>query len=86
MEISLFGLKILNQTLLFSSHSTHIPSLLVPRHLHRTDQKRPDGLTLFSWAVVGQFLWDVTIFYTLVPNRKITGSVSNPGTAEAEDR
>ena len=31
--------------------STHIPSVLEPRHPYRTNQKRPDGLTLVPWAV-----------------------------------
>ena len=34
---------------------------LEPRHLYRTDQKRPDGLTLVPWADGKQLLWDVTV-------------------------
>ena len=34
-----------------SLSSTHVPSVLEPRHLYRTNQKRPDGLTLVPWAV-----------------------------------
>ena len=33
--------------------SAHIPSVLAPRHIYRTDQKRPDRLTLVSWASCG---------------------------------
>ena len=66
---------------------THIPSVLEPRHLSRTDQKRPDGLTLVPWAVgfLGkQLLWDVTVVDSLAPCRINAGSVCNPGTAAAE--
>ena len=51
----------LNAFIKQSSSSTHIPSVLEPRHLYRTDQKRPDGLTLVPWAVGKQLLWDVTV-------------------------
>ena len=64
--------------------STHIPSVLEPRHLYRTDQKRPDGLTLVPWAVGKQLLWDVTVVDSLAPCRINAGSVCNPGTAAAE--
>ena len=46
----------LNALIKQSLSSTHIPSVLEPRHLYRTDQKRPDGLTLVPWAVGKQFL------------------------------
>ena len=64
--------------------TTHIPSVLEPRHLYRTDQKRPDGLTLVPWAVGKQVLWDVTVVDSLAPCRINAGSVCNPGTAAAE--
>ena len=67
-----------------SLYSTHIPSVLEPRHLYRTDQKRPDGLTLVPWAVGKQLLWDVTVVDSLATCRINTGSVCNPGTAAAE--
>ena len=61
-------------------YSTHIPSVLDPRHLYRTDQKRPDGLTLIPWAVAKQLLWDVMVVDSLAPRRISAGSVCNPGT------
>ena len=64
--------------------STHILSVLEPRHLYRTDQKRPDGLKFVPWAVGKQLLWDVTIVDSLAPCRINAGSVCNPGTAAAE--
>ena len=67
-----------------SLSSSHIPSFLEPRHLYRTDQKRPDVLTLVPWAVVKQLLWDVMVVDSLVPCRINAGSVYNPGTAAAE--
>ena len=71
-----------------SLSSTHIPSVLEPRHLYRADQKRPDGLTLVPWPVSKQLLWDVTVVDSLAPCRINAGSVCNPGTAavEAEER
>ena len=74
----------LNALIKQSLSSTHIPSVLEPRHLYRTDQKRPDGLTLVPWAVGKQLLWDVTVVGSLAPCRINAGSVFNPGTAAAE--
>ena len=52
-----------------SLSSTHIPSVLEPRHFYRTDQKRPDGLKLVPWAVGKQHFWDVTVEDSLAPCR-----------------
>ena len=51
----------LNALIKQSLSSAHIPSVLEPRHLYKTDQKRPDGFTLVPWAVGKQLLWDVTV-------------------------
>ena len=67
-----------------SLSSTHIPSVLEPRHLYRTDQTRPDGLTLVPWADGKQLFWDVTVVDSLAPFSIKAGSVCNPGTAAAE--
>ena len=74
----------LNTLIKQSLSSTHIPFVLEPRHLYRTDQKRPDGLTLVPWAVGKQLLWDVSVVDSLAPCRINAGSVCNPGTAAAE--
>ena len=74
----------LNALIKQSLSSTHIPSVLEPRHLYRTDQKRPDGLTLVPWADGKQLLWDVTVVDSLARCRINAGSVCNPGTAAAE--
>ena len=67
-----------------SLSSTHNPSVLEPRHLCRTNQKRPDGSTLVPWAVSKQLLWDVTVVDSSAPCRINAVSVCNPGTAAAE--
>ena len=74
----------LNALIKQSLSSTHIPSVLQQRHLYRTDQKRPDGLTFVPWAVGKQLLWDVTVVYSLAPCRINAGPVCNHGTAAAE--
>ena len=71
----------LNALIKQSLSSTHILSVLEPRHLYRTDQKRPDGLTLVPWADCKQLLWDVTIVDSFAHYRINAGSVCNPGTA-----
>ena len=75
----------LNALIKQSLSSTHIPSVLEPRHLYRTDQKRPVELTLVPWAAGKQLLWDVTVVDSLAPCRINAGSVFNPGTAAAEE-
>ena len=74
----------LNALIKQSLSSTHIPSVLEPRHLYRTDQKRPNGLTLVPWADGKQLLWDVTVVDSLAPCRINAGSVCNSGTAAAD--
>ena len=90
------GLSCLKSAGRFSRHSnlnalinqSHTLSVLEPRHLYRTDKKRPDGLTLVPLADGKQLLWDVTVVDSLAPCRINAGSVCNPGTAvaEAEER
>ena len=41
------------------SHS----SVLGPRPLYKTDQKRPDGLTLVPWAAGKQLMWERFIYW-----------------------
>ena len=67
------------------SHLTHNPFGLEPRHLQRTDQKRPKGLTLVPWAVGRQLLWNVTEVDPLAPSRIRAGLVCNLRTAAAEE-
>ena len=65
-------------------NSTNISSFLEPRHPHRTNEKRPDGLTLDPWPFGCQLLDDVTVDDSLAPNKLSAGSVCSPGMAAAE--
>ena len=67
-----------------SLSSNHIPSVLEPRHLYRTDPKQPDSLMLVPWTVGKQLMWDVTVVDSIAHIRISAGSVCNPGTAAAE--
>ena len=73
----------LNALIKQSLSSSHISSVLGPRHLYRTDQKRPNGLTLVQLAVGKQLLWYVTVVDSLAPCRINAVSVCNPGAAAA---
>ena len=63
--------------------STHFSSVLEPRQLHRTDQKRPDNLTLVISAAGMQLLWNKTVVDSLASDKIQVGSVCNPETAVA---
>ena len=78
----------LNALMKQSLSSTHCLSVLEPQHLYRTDQKRPDCLTLVPWDVGKQLLRDVTVVDSLAPSMINAVSVCNPGTAvtEAEEQ
>ena len=47
-----------------------IPSVLEPRHIYRTDQKRPDNLTSFALALGNRLLSAVTVKDFLAPSRR----------------
>ena len=76
----------LNALIKQSLSSTNIPSVLEPRHLCRTDQNRPDGLTLVPWAVGKQFLWDVMAVDSLAPCKINAGSLCIPVTAVKSEK
>ena len=59
----------LNQIIKESLGSIHIPSVLEPPGLCRTDAKRPDGLTLTPWIRGSPLLWDATVVDGLAPSR-----------------
>ena len=65
--------------------SVRVPPVLEPAHLYRTDNKRPDGMTLVPWK---QLLWEVTVADALAPSRLSGGLVGEPGivAVEAEER
>ena len=70
----------LNALIKQSLSSTHIPSVLETQHLYRTDQKRPDALTLVPRAVGKQLSLDVTVVDSLALCRINAWSGCNPGT------
>jgi len=45
--------------------SAHIPSRLEPSGLHRSDGKRPDGVTMIPWKCGKPLVWDATCPDTL---------------------
>jgi hypothetical protein len=48
--------------------SAHIPSILEPQGLVRSDNKRPDGLTITPWANGQPLVWDVTCWDSFAPS------------------
>ena len=61
-----------------------MPSMLEPRGLHRTDGKRPHGVTMIPWEMGKQLVWAVTVVDALAPSRLNQGSLCNPGTTATE--
>ena len=63
-------------------------SLHETRGTHRTDCKRPDGVTMIPWDMGEQLEWDVTVVDALAHSHLNQGSFCNPGTTaiEAEAR
>ena len=45
-----------------------VPAILEPRGLCRTDDKRPDGMTIIPWAKGRALVWDVTCWDSLAPS------------------
>ena len=41
--------------------------------LYRTDDERPDGVTMISWEMSKHRLWDVTVVDALAPSRSNQG-------------
>ena len=64
--------------------SLDLPSMLEPRGLYRTDDKRPNGVTMIPWEMGKQLVWDVTVVDALAPSCLKQGSICNPGTSATE--
>ena len=58
-----------------------VPSRLEPSGLHRSDGKRPDGMTMVPWSQ-GKFLvWDATCVDTFCPSNQLRASLEPGGAA-----
>ena len=62
--------------------------MLEPRRLYRSDGKCKDGVTMTSWGLGKQPVWDVTVVVAFAPSRLNEGSLNNRGTTAtmAEER
>ena len=67
--------------------SAEVPSRLEPSGLHRSDGKRPDGITMISWRNGKLLVWDATSRDTFAPSY-VSRATSEAGAvaALAEDR
>ena len=75
-----------NRIIKKSLASIDIPSTLEPPGLSRSDGKRPDGLSHFTWKEGKYLVWDYTTSCTLAPSN-ISTSVQGPGkTAESREK
>jgi len=68
----------LNDLIKRSLASAEIPSRLEPSSLSRSDDKRPDGMTLMPWKQGRCLVWDVTCPDTLAPSH-LNRAVIGPG-------
>ena len=59
----------LNSLIMQTLGSLDLPSMLEPRGLFRTDDKRSDGVTMTPWELSEQLVWDVTVVDALAPTR-----------------
>ena len=64
--------------------SLDLPSVLEPRGLYRSDGKHLDGVTMISWEMGEQLVWDVTVVDALAPSLLNQRSLYNPGTTATE--
>ena len=48
--------------------SAHVPTILEPQGVSRTDGKRPDGMTIFPWRMGKCMVWDFTCSDTFAPS------------------
>ena len=75
----------LNEIVKCALGSVHIPATLEPPGLLRSDNKRPDGMSLLSWSRGQSVVWDVTVVDALAPSR-ISNFAPGKAAEEAESR
>ena len=56
--------------------SAHIPAILEPQGLSRTDGKRPDGLSITPWSNGRPLVWDATCWDTFAPSHILQAPVA----------
>jgi len=61
----------------------NIPTIKEPSGLFRSDEKRPNGLTLIPWKYGKCVTWDVTVTDTLAQSYLSSTSRVSGGAAEA---
>src|ERR1700744_6253921 len=61
-------------------------NILQPTGISRTDGKRPDGMTLFSWSNGKSLIWDVTVRDTLAPSYMNESSKKSRSIADNAER
>lgn len=71
-----------NEVVKRSLDGIKIPSSLEPSGIHRSDKKRPDGVTMVPWRCGKLMIWDVTCPDSLAPSyvriaNKYTGAVAD---------
>ena len=66
--------------------SARIPTILEPQVVSRTDGKRPDGMTIFSWSVGKCLVWDFTCSDTLAASQTAASSVQPGKVAERAEQ
>ena len=72
----------LNDLIWRALNKAGIPSVKEPSGLYRTDNKRPDGLTLIPWQAGKSMVWDTTVIDTLANSYIATSSATPGGAAE----
>ncbi|XP_069360016.1 uncharacterized protein [Maniola hyperantus] len=75
----------LNDIIRRSLATAHVPAVLEPIGLARSDGKRPDGMTLVPWKMGRSLVWDATCVDTLAASHiQATSSMAGAAAISAE--
>ncbi|CAH2208604.1 jg25066, partial [Pararge aegeria aegeria] len=75
----------INDIIRRSLATAHVPAVLEPIGLARSDGKRPDGMTLIPWRLGRSLLWDATCVDTLAASHiQATSSMVGAAASSAE--